>query len=95
MMAGSIAQSPSITSTVDKGVGSGTQRRCGLLCVLSISSFLMLTPRQMRSSSSTSSPYTLPLPATTLVALDLPPRRQPTPRATLAVQSTSICASLT
>jgi hypothetical protein len=46
-MAGSCAQSLSISSTVHKWFGGETQRRCGLLCVLSIfSSVLMLTPCQ-------------------------------------------------
>jgi hypothetical protein len=49
-MAGPSAQSLSIVSTVDERVGGGTQRRCGVLCVLSIlSSLLILTSRRAGS----------------------------------------------
>jgi hypothetical protein len=94
MMAGSNAQSPSMASTAEEPLGGVAQRRCGLLCVLSMSSLPSHadTPPGRRFSIS-SCPPTILLPATTLATLDLPSRRPPTPRANCRLTST--CASAT
>jgi hypothetical protein len=92
VMAGSSALSPSIASTAEEPLGGVAQRRCGLLCVLSMSSPLSHagTPPGRRFSIS-AYPPTILLPAT--LDTDLASRRQLMPHASCT--STSTCASAT